>query len=850
MPLVGSFAALLLCGGNTGCQPSARKQLQVRCDSLAAEASRNLKSDQRTWNLPGVLLATQTVRLAQALRDTNRLITALNLIEDNWTTKELSQDATCQLALIYEARGDVPNLVVNTWKYAAYRSNRVARYTNGDTVRLASGQPEYVLDMKAFQPLADSLTRTHVPRLKGTPARNLLTWIQTQLDGNAITLGTALPWIRTLERATAAARDSQSLAEVYYILGTYMSDDVRTIPETMRGAYIRKAYTIHKSRNDSDRWYASASVYSYSCSSRGDLVTAYHLAQEAYEIGRKRSLWDNTVVAQLEAIYGKMNRFDKLADIYRLRASNALANHDSAVASISMFKLGMFALVAYDTTEAIQALNLACRYDRKQCNDPTALLFEIYLDRQQPDSARVLYRQLQTVLGKELLAYYQARWELSFGNARLGQQQLAQFIRQQEVTYAAEGGLLHYFYEIEIPRIYQALANGHRRNDNLAAAFGAQQKADSALVTCCGNRIEQYHLAQAEEDLLAANAAKVAALQEAQLASERQTRVWLTWGFGLIALGLIGTGYGYLHAQRSKRKIEAQARQLHEANEEITAQAEEVYQANQEIQAINDQLEEYNRRVGESIAYAQRIQRALLPEEALLAQLFPEHTLLYLPRDIVSGDFYWVHREDAHTIYLAVADCTGHGIPGAFMSLIGLTVLNQIVADTHIPHDPSVMLQLLHQRVREALKQHSGDSRDGMDIALIRINLAERWVEFAGANHNLVHFLPEQTEPQEFRADRQSIGGYTTETVRTFHQDRFTYVPGSRFYLFSDGYRDQFGHGMPRRKMGTPRFYQHLQTLQNLPMPEQSVYLRTAFDEWRGNTLQIDDVLVLGVTMG
>jgi serine phosphatase RsbU (regulator of sigma subunit) len=264
-------------------------------------------------------------------------------------------------------------------------------------------------------------------------------------------------------------------------------------------------------------------------------------------------------------------------------------------------------------------------------------------------------------------------------------------------------------------------------------------------------------------------------------------------------------------------------------------------------------IEEKNESITDSINYARRIQLAILPEAEQLSQLFPQHFIYYQPKDIVCGDFYW-WTEVQDYFFVAAVDCTGHGVPGAFMSVLGYSFLNQLVRE-HRFLEPDAILNQLHRRVFTALKQgqHIKDQpelHDGMDLILCRFDRRRGEVQFAGANRPL--WVLRQGKVSEYKTDRQPIGGSLhgdSPEDRHFTSQTLALQTGDRFYLFSDGLTDQFG-GEDHRKFGSRRFQEILEELAHVPLPEHAARIEREHLTWRGSTSQTDDILCLGLEVG
>jgi serine phosphatase RsbU (regulator of sigma subunit) len=254
-------------------------------------------------------------------------------------------------------------------------------------------------------------------------------------------------------------------------------------------------------------------------------------------------------------------------------------------------------------------------------------------------------------------------------------------------------------------------------------------------------------------------------------------------------------------------------------------------------------IEEKNKEITDSINYAKRLQNTMLPGEASFGSMFGESFILYHPKDIVSGDFYWYSQIGNNRIVAAV-DCTGHGVPGAFMSMLGITFLNEIVGQKNISA-PNSILGELRDRVKSTLKQKGieGEARDGMDIALVNVNLDKNVLEFSGANNPIWICRGEQVI--EVNADKRPIG-YFKGLGLPFTNHTVELEKGDCVYLFTDGYADQFG-GPKGKKFKYKTLSDLLLRIHRKPCVEQKQILEKTFAEWKGELEQVDDVLVIGI---
>jgi serine phosphatase RsbU (regulator of sigma subunit)/ligand-binding sensor domain-containing protein len=315
------------------------------------------------------------------------------------------------------------------------------------------------------------------------------------------------------------------------------------------------------------------------------------------------------------------------------------------------------------------------------------------------------------------------------------------------------------------------------------------------------------------------------------------------------------------------RKLKLEKERLERIVEERTA---EIMEKKDEIEKQRDEIAEKNQSITDSIHYASRIQQALLPSEKMLKDSVPDHFVLFKPRDIVSGDYYWMTSIENKAILVA-ADCTGHGVPGAFMSMLGMSFLNEIV-NKNVTTEAGEILDQLRAHVIDALKQEGDDvkAKDGMDLALYVIDKENNTIHFAGAN-NPLYIIREQTDEekqaikdgdekklpkrpvyddthilQEIKADKMPIGIHIKN--HPFETKTIPIQKGMQLYTFSDGYVDQFG-GPKRRKFMSKAFKQLLIKIYHKPMLEQRQILDETIIKWieDGNEIQVDDIIVLGV---
>ena len=270
----------------------------------------------------------------------------------------------------------------------------------------------------------------------------------------------------------------------------------------------------------------------------------------------------------------------------------------------------------------------------------------------------------------------------------------------------------------------------------------------------------------------------------------------------------------------------------------------EIYQLkNVELKQAYEEIEEKNREITDSIRYALRIQEAVLPQEELFNKFMPEHFIFFRPKDIVSGDFYWMTQKDFFSVIVA-ADCTGHGIPGAFMSMLGISFLNEIVGEMENPKANEILGQLRAQVIKSLHQTgKEGEAKDGMDIALCVFNNNTNELEYAGAYNALYHIR--NGELAEIKADRMPIAIHRNGDP-PFTNNKLQIEKGDIIYLFSDGYADQFG-GPNGKKFMYKHFKNLLLSVQDYSMEKQKEIVAETFNKWKGEISQIDDVILMGI---
>ena len=281
--------------------------------------------------------------------------------------------------------------------------------------------------------------------------------------------------------------------------------------------------------------------------------------------------------------------------------------------------------------------------------------------------------------------------------------------------------------------------------------------------------------------------------------------------------------------------------------QKVKERTEEVVRQKEEIEEKNTRMAVLYEAITDSIKYAKRIQNSILPPASQINKHLPDSFILYKPKDIVSGDFYWFDYR-AGNAYIAAVDCTGHGVPGALMSVVGYNVLNTAMHVVPAKEKAvSPIIDHLNKGVSLALRQgeEGQNSKDGMDVAICKISVKEQKLEYTGAYNPLYIIRNGSKEVEEIKADKFPIGYYAEDKDRKYSNHTVEFQSGDTFYIFSDGYADQFG-GPRGKKFMYRRFRELLLSMQDKPLSEHKEILDQSIEDWKGELEQLDDILVIG----
>jgi len=374
--------------------------------------------------------------------------------------------------------------------------------------------------------------------------------------------------------------------------------------------------------------------------------------------------------------------------------------------------------------------------------------------------------------------------------------------------------------------LYEAVDNFEKALFYQREKYNIESNRRSIVEQLSANESEKKE-AEAKQEL-AEKEKKVA--EANQLLAEKSTKEQRTYTYGVVII--LALVFFFLIFIFSRLRMTKKQKRI------IEHQKEEVQIAHQKTELQKAEIEEAHKEITDSINYAKRIQSAILPPNKTVKEYLRKSFILYKPKDIVAGDFYWLEHQNGNVLF-AAADCTGHGVPGAMVSVVCNNGLNRSVRE-HELTDPGEILDKTREIIIEEFEKSEEEVKDGMDIALC--SLQGSILKYAGAHNPL--WIIRNGEIIETKANKQPIGKFENLLPYTTHT--FELEKGDTFYIFSDGYPDQFG-GERGKKYKSINFKKLLLSIQNKTMADQHKYLDEEFEKWRGKYEQIDDVCVIGV---
>ncbi len=546
-----------------------------------------------------------------------------------------------------------------------------------------------------------------------------------------------------------------------------------------------------------------------------DVLQQYKNAAETNEhiLEISIELQDSVKIADtynnMSILYSKIAR-DSIAEVYKI-------NLEDTILSESTDKF----LKYYD--RALEYINKALDIREKINNTKgitaaLSVLSSIYVDAGKPKMALEYNQRVLELSRENNILHEEAMSLLRMGNIYMVRKQYQQALKyfQEGSQLASELGLRETVQDsyLKMSSLYQRLGDYEKALELYKQHISLKDSITSENIRKQLNELAVQYETEAKErenELLRTKND----LSEIRLRQQRYALIFFTIVTLIILILVV-----LLIRQNNQRK-----------------------KANRELAQKNALITEQKKEITDSIQYAKRIQMAILPPNELMDRLLPEQFIIYMPRDIVSGDYYWVTEKNGKVITVA-ADCTGHGVPGAFMSMLGIAFLNEIVSK-HNDIPANEILNELRDHVIKSLHQtgRMGESQDGMDVALHIFDRKNMTLEYSGANNPLFIFRDGQL--METKADKMPIGIHTNAD-QAFQNHLLKVQKNDVIYTFSDGYPDQFG-GPIQKKFMIKNFKQLLKQIHLKPMQEQKEILERTLHEWMSETEQVDDILVIGV---
>ncbi|HEY0030196.1 MAG TPA: tetratricopeptide repeat protein [Bacteroidia bacterium] len=624
--------------------------------------------------------------------------------------------------------------------------------------------------------------------------------------------------------------DKAGMGDMYNNLGQFYCN-INQFPLSFE--YYEKSMEIRKARNDVFGMAAVFNNLGVSCYRQGDIPKALEYYESSLkkmeELNDKRSA--SMLLFNIGTIYIMQGEYEQALSYSERCLAIRKEVGDKGGAAEAYENISAIYNDKKEADKSTKAMEMAMELyreigDRRGISNALNGLGTNSLKRGENEAALKYYTESlkirETLNRKELVAFSLNNIGLTYFNLKKYDKalefcsrglKLAQEIGIPETIRDASKFLTKiYKAQNNYPKAFEMLELTTKMRDSLTNESNRKASIRSAL----NYEFEKKEaIAKAEQD-------KKDTLATAE--KNKQRLITYVIGAGLLAVVLLA-----LFIYRSYR-------QKQKANIIITLQKEEV-----EIQKLV--IEEKNKDIFDSITYAKRIQQAKLPKKEDITAAFAQNFILFKPKDIVSGDFYFFHKSPS-SVFIAAADCTGHGVPGALMSMIGSEQLNDAVSKSQ---DTSVILQLLNRGIKTSLRQSENDTstRDGMDIALCAIDVNNCTVKYAGANRPLWIVRKGIDELEEIKATKKAIGGLT-ENKQYFDSHEIKLSKGDTIYICTDGYADQFS-GINGKKLMTKKLKEILVDIQHKSMPEQESHLDHFIEQWRSGTEQVDDILVIGI---
>jgi len=563
------------------------------------------------------------------------------------------------------------------------------------------------------------------------------------------------------------------------------------------------------------------------------------------------------------ALYEKQEAYEEAVKNYQKALVLYVAIDDKPKSAMVLHNIGYILNQQNQYSNSLeyynQALKIRQEYGDKQGIASSLLnIGQLYMSQSKYSDAIKYFTQSQDIFKEIGNKYGVILAKIAISEYYLNTSKYDQAIKQIEYLIKNENILPE-----NLKQTYEILSKSYAKQNNFAQAYKFQGKF-LLLKDSLGNEENmkkilhiqlQYEFDKKQQE--------IEIIQEKQRLSDMvrlNNRKLVIFILIICLIAFLFIGLLIYRGYRIKRQdnfvLEIQKKQIEDTNDVLKLFQEELISQNESLEVQKslvimqrDKITEQNLKITDSIQYAKRIQNSILPPEELFANAFSDYFILFKPKDIVSGDFYWL-KETENLIFIAVADCTGHGVPGAFMSLLGMSFLNEIVESGLT--QSSEILSKVRDRIKNTLRYqiNKQESKDGMDIALCVINKNDNELQFTGAYHSLLILRQngeQDCELIEIKGDKMPVGAHY-KNDKIFSQHHVIIEKTDKFYLFTDGFIDQFG-GAFDRKFLPKRFKEILIKTGKEPMLNQKTELLNNLESWMDQTEQIDDILVIGFNL-
>lgn len=556
-------------------------------------------------------------------------------------------------------------------------------------------------------------------------------------------------------------------------------------------------------------------------------LTLYYFRQVLSMFEKENNEWGiSKMLNNLGILYSDLNQPETSLRYYEKSLSIKVQLKDSASIPNTLCNIGLIYLDLDQAEKAKEYFKESLVIDRKLGNQKgLAFSYEYmgqaYSKQQEYDSALLAFKKSLELLEKEDSRYDQMDILNKIAGVYLKEGQPEEAIRKLE-TAVGFGEAIN--ARLRLKDSYQLLAEAFSQSNDYKNAFLYHQKY-IALKDSIFNEENLKKISDIESNYQIQKREKEIELlkKDAQISSLNMSRNQMVSYYLYIALFVFFSLAAFLY-QRNNIKNKS----------------------NSILQKRNEEISTRNKHITSSITYAKTIQEAILPQENRLLNYFPDSFVLSRPRDIVNGDFFWFYPSEDFYL-LAVVDCTGHGVPGAFMTMMANSLLNQTIIDNKI-FSPGRILRQLHIRLQNSMHNEQGFriSKDGLDLVICRIDKTQKQITYASAKRPLYYL--ENEELTLYRGNKSTLGGPLSQLKEEFLEKSFPYSPGSSLYLFTDGLTDQFGE-KSNKKFLPLRLRRLILQVHQLPMRQQKKAIEEKILDWQGQIEQTDDMLVLGLRL-